>query len=522
MSHEKKAAGDIEVKSVSERTPSVDISNGEVEGFDQFIHEHAQSDPNFKYIQEFDIEAHQAEETSYEKVVVVLSKQFLIPMTFVYFLQFLDKVALNYSAVMGMPLDLGLVGDEFSRLPMAFFVAYIVFEFLQAFVIQKFPVAKVLGANVMIWGLLTACCAATQNFAGMLVVRILLGASEAAIVPCLMVITTNFVDRRDSAFFTGVWYSGLGIGQIFGGLLSFAFQNVTLASIEGWRIMFVVIGIINILAGTYVYFLLPSTPLTNNKLTPKEKYVLLVKLAENQIGIVGKKYKIDQLKELFLDVQGWLFMLICATIAFSSNTISTFSATDIISFGFTSKEAALLNMPSGVVSIFASLMATYLIKKGIPRYIAICGTLIPAVLGAALMSFLPKSNKGGLLVGIYLINFITCPYAIAICWAGSNVAGSTKKIGMQAIFISIGFALGNIVGPLSYRAKDAPNYLPAKIGMLATQSASIVIALVIAGIYYLRNQRRAKEVAKEAYSNENETTWADLTDFQNKSFKYSY
>ncbi|EGV64827.1 hypothetical protein CANTEDRAFT_120846 [Yamadazyma tenuis ATCC 10573] len=442
-------------------------------------------------------------------------------MTFCYFLQFIDKVTLNYGNVMGLQAELGLVGDQFSRLPMSFFIAYIVFEFLQMFVIQKFPVAKVLGVNVVIWGILTACCAATQNFAGILVVRILLGASEAAIVPCMMILTSNFVDKKDAAFFTGVWYSGLGIGQIVGGLLSFLFQHVSLtAPVSGWRIMFIVIGMLNILAGVYVFLVLPSTPLENKKLTAKEKYVLLVKLTEGKLGVTGKIFKPKQALELLFDIQGWLFLLICATISFSSNTISTFSSIDIVSFGFTSKEAALLGMPSGVVSVFASVVASYFIKRGSPRYLTICCTLVPAVVGAALMSYLPSNNKAGLLIGIYLVNFITCPYALAIVWASSNVSGSTKKIGMQAVFISVGFALGNITGPLSYRAVDAPKYEPAKVSMLITQCVSIGLALVIVGIYYIRNKKRDKYVGE--YKDETENAWADLTDFENKRFRYLY
>lgn len=512
-----KSLGDVDVKSVS----SAKVSIGQGSLIDAKAHELAQLDPNFKYIQNFDIDAHEAEDATYESVVVKLSKQFLLPMTMCYFLQFIDKVALNYANVMGLQVSLGLVGDQFARLPMAFFVAYIVFEFIQMFIIQKFPVAKVLGVNVMIWGVLTACCAASQNFGGMLAVRILLGAAESAIVPCMMILTSNFVDKKDAAFFTGVWYSGLGIGQIVGGLLSFLFQLVGPdASLEGWRIMFIVIGMINILAGLYVYLFLPSTPLENKKLSAKEKYVLLVRLTKDKIGVAGKKFHVKQAIELLTDIQAWLYLIICATISFSSNTISTFSAVDIISFGFTSKEAALLNMPSGIVSIFSSIMASYLIKKGFKRYMAICGTLLPAILGAGLMSFLPKSNQGGLLAGIYLINFITCPYALAISWSASNVSGSTKKIGMQAVFISIGFALGNITGPLSYRHQDAPDYIPAKISMLATQAVSVVLALLIAGIYYIRNKKRDRQVREEV--DETENAWADMTDFENKHFRYSY
>ncbi|CUM63814.1 uncharacterized protein PRCAT00001398001 [Priceomyces carsonii] len=502
---------------VNEEIASYDDNNDEKSSLDL--------DKNLEFIKHFDSKAN-LEEVSDRVITKKLDKIFILPMTIVYTLQFLDKVSLNYAKVMGVTVELNFTGNQFSDLATYFFVAYIAAEFLQGFIIiPKFPVGLVLGVNVVIWGVTTMCCAAPTSFRGLLAVRILLGISEAAVVPCLTLITTNFYTKSEGSFRIGLWYSGLGFGQIIGGILSYLFQLVSpSAAVSGWRILFLVVGAANIVAGIYVCFFIPSSPLETKQLTPKEKYVLLMKLSSEKIGVGNNKVSILQIFELIRDVQAWLLLLISATISFSSNTISTFSATDIISFGFTSKEAALLNIPSGLVSVLSSWISTFLIMKGVPRYLAISVLLIPAVCGGALMSFLPKTNKAGLLIGIYMINTVTPPLAICYSWAGANFAGSTKKVGSTAVFICVGFALGNIVGPQSYRVEDSPNYYPAKISMLVTQAVSILLALIIAGIYYRRNRIRDKSLSNEA-SNENEeleTVWADLTDFQNKSFRYSY
>ncbi|CAH6720911.1 thiamine pathway transporter Thi73p [[Candida] jaroonii] len=513
----KKNNNEIDVKSVD--TPSLDVDKGEHFDF-SLVHEKAAEDPNFQYLKNFDVEKYAHEDVTYKQVVKKLYKQFAWIMTIAYFLQFIDKVMLNYARIMGLVIDLNLVGNQFSDLPTYFFVAYIFGEFFQSFLIQRYPVTKVLGANIVIWGILTGFCALTRNFAGILTVRILLGLAESAVIPCMVLITTNFVDTKDTAFFTGIWYCGSGLGQIFGGLISYLFQLVSpTAPVAGWRIMFIVIGILNAIVGIYIYFFLPSTPLTNSKLTPKEKYVLLLHLNKAKIGInEAKKFSLRQLGEFFMDIQAWLFFFISATISFSSNTISTFSSLDIMSFGFTSRQAALLNMPSGVVSIVSSIVSTYFIRKGFPRFLAISILLVPAVCGGALMSFLPKSNQAGLLIGIYMINTVTAPLAICYAWAGANVAGSTKKIAFTALAISGGFCVGNITGPQSYRAHEAPDYYSAKISMLATQAVSIVLALIMAFIYYARNKARSKYTEVET----EEETWADRTDFENKSFRYIY
>lgn len=58
--------------------------------------------------------------------------------------------------------------------------------------------------------------------------------------------------------------------------------------------------------------------------------------------------------------------------------------------------------------------------------------------------------------------------------------------------VSGALAAGSIIGPQTFRAKDAPQYIPAKIIGLASQSAAILIA-VMARLYYgYQNTRKEK------------------------------
>ncbi|KAG7835631.1 hypothetical protein KL942_005169 [Ogataea angusta] len=450
-----------------------------------------------------------------------VDKQMMLIMFLCYTCQFIDKVALNYANIMGLKKDLGLVGNQFSDLATYFFVGFLIFEPIQGFFIQKISPTRVLAVNVMLWGVLCMCSSAATNFAGMITVRVLLGCSEAAIAPCLVLITASWYTRGQAAFRTGIWYCGLGAGQIIGGLISFIFQQIsTSAPFKGWKIMFLVIGFGNLLVGLAAYFYLPVNPVECKFLTQDEKYALVIKLSETKIGVQSKKFVKSQVWEALNDITLYLFFIIACTISFSSNTITTFSSVDILSFGFTSKQAALLNMPSGVVSIASTLLSTFFIMKGFHRGLSIMVLCIPAVCGGALLSFLPKSNQAGLLVGIYMINTIVAPLAIIYAWVGNCVAGHTKKICFN-VAVMFGFGLANILGPQSYRADDYPDYIPAKVSMLATQAATIVIAALINLVYFLRNKRRSKE-PKRAMDEDVAAAYLNKTDFENRSFRYLY
>ncbi len=166
----------------------------------------------------------------------------IVPIMFCcYTMQFIDKVILNYAALMGINKDLKLVGNNFTNAATAFFIAYLIAEIPNGIVLQKMPVAKWLGTNVILWGIATACTAAAKDYHTLLAARIFLGIFEAAIAPSLMLISSQWYTKSEAAPRFSIWYAGLGLGQIIGGVLSYAFQEVHHRSFAGWKIMFVIL-----------------------------------------------------------------------------------------------------------------------------------------------------------------------------------------------------------------------------------------------------------------------------------------
>lgn len=104
--------------------------------------------------------------------------------------------------------------------------------------------------------------------------------------------------------------------------------------------------------------------------------------------------------------------------------------------------------------------------------------------------------------------------------------------------VSGALAVGSIIGPQTFRAKDAPQYIPAKIIVLVTQAAAVLIA-VIARLYY-GYQNSRKEKAVSLMSKVDDIEWLNckstvlecsygvdtrpfaVTDKENKTFRYQY
>ncbi len=188
-------------------------------------------------------------------------------------------------------------------------------------------------------------------------------------------------------------------------------------------------------------------------------------------------------------------------------------------------------MPSGIVSIFFTLLVGFGIRRISYRWAWIAMCSLPGIIGGGLMSFLPQGNTAGLLIGIYLVNAIVAPLPIIYHWAAANCAGHTKRAFASAT-IAGSFSIGNIIGPQTFQARDAPDYHPAKIAVLVTQAAAAVVTFLLYLYYVWENKRRSarngicavgnnEQLATEAQVTEEEA-WGGLTDKQNLRFRYVY
>jgi len=116
---------------------------------------------------------------------------------------------------------------------------------------------------------------------------------------------------------------------------------------------------------------------------------------------------------------------------------------------------------------------------------------------------------------MYLINVLPGATIIVFQWLSCNVAGHTKRAYISAA-ANAAFAVGNIVGPETFRANEAPGFRSAKLTLVIAWALLVAFSPLAGAYYAMKNrsrERRAGEVTdKQAY--------AGLTDKENKTFRY--
>lgn len=197
----------------------------------------------------------------------------------------------------------------------------------------------------------------------------------------------------------------------------------------------------------------------------------------------------------------------------------------IAGFGFSRPLSSLLSAPGGLVSIIANVTVGILLNTRLPRASVVAIPFLATFVAGCLMTFSPASNKAAQLAGVYLVNCGPVSFIAIFHWASANIAGHTKRPAAMAL-VSAGVAAGSLIGPQTFRSSEAPRYLSAKIVLLATQAAMVILTLAM-GVYYwtVNKSRDVKHgkvglLASETGPMADSKAWENLTDKERVSFRY--
>jgi len=155
-----------------------------------------------------------------------------------------------------------------------------------------------LGINIMIWGLILACHAACTTFAGLSIVRTLLGVFESwyvlllallykhlltpySVAPILVLIIAMWYKKGEQGRRVSWFYVCNSLTLIFGGFVAYgvSFVNTKFAS---WRIFYIAIGALTMVIGALVAIYLPDSPVKAKRFTDAEKVAALLRVKDNQ------------------------------------------------------------------------------------------------------------------------------------------------------------------------------------------------------------------------------------------------
>ncbi|KAH0263135.1 putative MFS allantoate transporter, partial [Aureobasidium melanogenum] len=476
------------------------IRNGSV---DKTILQHAgDADEALKAFMSHPGEVIELDEATNKRLLRKIDWNLMPIMCIVYGLNYLDKTTLSYASVMGIKKDTHLEGLDYQWLSSMFYFGYLAWEYPTNRLLQRLPLGKYSACNIILWGMTLSTFAAVKNFSGGVAVRFMLGVTEAAVTPGFALLTSQWYTKKEQGSRTSIWFSFNGFAQIFGGLVAYGTAKGTRlhgSAIEPWKIIFLVTGCLTICVGFIFLWVIPDSQLNARFLSKEDRLLAVERVRCNQQGIGNKHFKMYQLKEALLDPLTWAFFFYALVADIPNGGISNFFSQLITSFGYTAEESPL--------------------RFGNRLLIATSGLWI-SILGMLLIVCLPLHNNIGRLFGYYLTQASPTCFVALLSLISTNVAGWTKKTTVAALYL-IGYCAGNIIGPQTFRPKDAPRYVPAEIVIIVCWALCIVDILFIYWYCKLQNKKRAAIRASPSYVKLENQEWLDLTDRENPEFVYT-
>ncbi|KAI3394321.1 hypothetical protein diail_2915 [Diaporthe ilicicola] len=478
------------------------------------------------------------------KICHKIDRSVLIILVWVYFLQSLDKTVVGYSAVLGLQDDLHLVGNQFYWVVSIALIAQITWLPFSSFLILKIRPRSLLSIILFGWGIAQACTPAAYNFGGLLAVRFMLGIFEASCLPLFALMTGAWYRRAEQPLRIAAWYGTSGLATIVTAVLSYGFGRIQSPHLAPWKIIFLSTGLLTILTVPFIYWKLEDDVQTAAFLMEGEQAMAIERLRANQAGSDSREVRWSQIPETLRDFKTSLFFVMSLGNSLGSQVLYTFGPMVLNRLGYDKYTTLLLNIPFGTLQYIIVLGASWLAMKFRWKSLTLGSTLVPVITGLVILFALPRdsSNTAVLLIGYHLLSFIFGCNTLILSWLLANTAGQTKK-SVTLSFYSAASSTGSILGPLLFKASDAPQYdlgLKITLGVYIAIFWAVIIQVVNLVLLNRAQEKMRVEHEKPArlhdhsmeeahvdITDRNEHyignfAFADLTDRQNNEFVYVY
>lgn len=233
--------------------------------------------------------------------------------------------------------------------------------------------------------LLQMCAAATTNYAGILVIRFLLGMFEAAIAPSAMNIVSLWYTRDEAPFRLCIVLGCNGGAWVIASLLSYGVGHVTHAAVRPWQLYFLLCGVLNFIIGVIFLIFVPDTPHNAWWLTREEKVCATWRTSKNMVGTKNKIWKKAQALEVFTDFKVWCTWIMASAIGIIIGGVVNFSSALVESFGYSGIHSTILQLPIGAIAFVvvpaAGLFATLVPNTRCLMVILLCLPPLAGLIG---------------------------------------------------------------------------------------------------------------------------------------------
>ncbi|KAF9785820.1 MFS general substrate transporter [Thelephora terrestris] len=391
----------------------------------------------------------------------------LLPwLSFLYFLSFLDRTSIGNAKLYNLTNDLRLSDQQYLLCLTVFYFSYSIFEVPSNVILKMLHPRSWIALLVISCGIIMVAQGLVRNYGELLSVTWLLGLFQAGIFPGVTYYLSCWYKRSEFGIRAAIFFSAASVSGAFGAFLAAAISKMNgILGKAGWEWIFILEGLVTIIAGVMSYWIIQDFP-------------------------DGAKFLTEAELLMYAGTNGPLY------------AFALFLPTIINQIGYQANLANLLTIPIYVlVSIVTCSVGFYADRKGQRGRVNIICLCIAAT-GYIILIFsrIPALSYFAVYLAACGI-FPTVPNTIA--WVSNNVEGSSKRSVSIAMVISFG-SLNGAVSSNVYRARDGPWYTLGHGIVLIYICLCLLTSLVYHLILKTENARRDRGLRDEIIDGEND------------------
>ena len=167
-------------------------------------------------------------------------------------------------------------------------------------------------------------------------VRFVLGLAEAGFYPGILLYFTYWFPAATRARILALFCMGIPISNIIGSPLSSWLLGLETGGLHGWQWMYLLEGIPTLLLGFVVLWGLPDSPAKATWLSPREKEIVLARLAQDPKG------EVHGLGAMFRDWRVWALIVPDFTIVFCIYALGLWMPQMVHAMGYSIKQTGFI------------------------------------------------------------------------------------------------------------------------------------------------------------------------------------
>ncbi|CAE6472001.1 unnamed protein product [Rhizoctonia solani] len=363
---------------------------------------------------------------------------------FIYILNYIDRNNTAAARLRGFEEDLGLTKQQFPTLLSILYVGYILMQIPSNMFLNYIGKPSLyLPVCMLIWGMISVLTGVTHNFVGALLTRFFLGFVEAAFFPGALFLLSKWYKRDELGLRTAILYCGNLSSNAFGGLLAAGVLDGMQGKLghAAWRWLFYIEGALTMFVAVLAIFILPDFPSTTRWLSPEERRLAEVRMAEDVGGEVDKDSSEEgHLYGFFLAMKDWKDWWLA--VALTGITIG-------LSFNAYFRERFL--------------------HISIPLFIGIIGFVIA----------IATMNIAARYISLFLMAQAYAGLIVLLSWVSNSIPRPPAKRAVALAFINAFSQLGNVAGSYVWPKEWGPTYRKSYVICIACFGLAIAMALFL-------------------------------------------